>query len=252
MARRKRHSRRRRQGSFAALYKLLCLALIIGAIVAAMALFFKAEDIAVTGNSRYTQQQIVEASGVELGDNLFFMNKYDVAGRINGALSYVESVSITRQLPNTLCIHITECTCAVALVQDGKAWVLCDTGKIVDAVDAGKAEDYALVTGLTLSEPRLGQPMAADEANEPARQQLLVILQQLRAKGMLGDVQEIHLEDESIITIRYLDRFNVEIPWGADFDYKLNLLAAVVAKLEDYETGTLKMTKDGEARLIAG
>ena len=43
----------------------------------------------------------------------------------------------------------------------------------------------------------------------------------------------------------------MEIPWNADLDYKLNFLAAVVTKLEDYETGTLKMMTDGEARLIS-
>ena len=66
---------------------------------------------------------------------------------------------------------------------------------------------------------------------------------------MLGDVQQIHLEDSACITFRYLDRLNVQIPWDADFDYKLRFLAKVVDKLEPYETGTLRMMADGEARL---
>ena len=49
MARRKKNNRRRRRGSFAALYRLLCLALIVGAVAAALALFFKVEHIVVTG-----------------------------------------------------------------------------------------------------------------------------------------------------------------------------------------------------------
>ena len=77
------------------------------------------------------------------------------------------------------------------------------------------------------------------------------ILKQLREKEMLQNVQEIHLENTEHITLRYLDRLNVEIPWDADFDYKLDFLAAVVAKLEPYETGTLRMMADGEARLKA-
>lgn len=251
MARRKKRNRRRRH-SFAVLYKLLCLALIVSAVVAALALFFKVEEIRVSGNNRYTQQEIIAASGVKSGDNLFIMNKYDVAGRIRDAHSYVESVSITRDLPGTLCIHINECTCAVALVQEGKAWLLCDTGKIVDSVAGSAVQDCALVTGLTLLNPQLGAAMQADEENEYARQQLMEMLGQLRSKGMLEDVQEIHLENSEYITVRYLDRFDVEIPWDADFDYKFDFLAAVVAKLENYETGTLKMMTDGEARLIAG
>ena len=50
--------------------------------------------------------------------------------------------------------------------------------------------------------------------------------------------------------MRYLNRFDVEFLWGADFDYKLSFLQAVVQKMEDNERGTLKLTRDGEARFI--
>ena len=249
MAGRKKHNRRRRRGSFAPLYKLLCLALIMGAVAAAMAVFFKAEKIEVSGNSRYTAQQVVDVCGVEQGDNLFFMNKYEVAGRISQALPYVESVSIKRKLPESLRIRVTECVCDVALEQAGGVWLLCQTGKVVDFVEV-KPEGSAVVTGVTLAEPAVGGSLAAAEGSEAALTELRALLDHLRAKGMLADVQEIHLEREDCVSFRYLDRLNVEIPWESDLDYKLDFLAAVVAKLEDYETGTLKMMVDGEARLL--
>ena len=249
MAGRKKHNRRRRRGSFAPLYKLLCLALIMGAVAAAMAIFFKVEKIEVSGNSRYTSQQVVDVCGVEQGDNLFFMNKYEVAGRISQALPYVESVSINRKLPESLRIRVTECVCDVALEQAGGVWLLCQTGKVVDFVEV-KPEGSAVVTGVTLAEPAVGGSLAAAEGSEAALAELRALLDHLRAKGMLADVQEIHLEREDCVSFRYLDRLNVEIPWESDLDYKLDFLAAVVAKLEDYETGTLKMMVDGEARLL--
>ena len=252
MARRKRNNRRRRRGGFAPFYRLLCFALIVGAIVVALALFFKVEHVAVAGNGRYSSAEVVAASGVRQDDNLFLMNKYDVASRISGALPYVESVSIHRSLPATLHIEIQECTCSVAWEQEGRTWILCSSGKLVDVLDGAVPEGYTVVTGLVLAEPAVGTQCAADEQDALRHSQLLEMLGQLRRKGMLQNVQEIHLEDEGCITLRYLDRLNVELPWGADFDYKFNFLAAVVAKLEDYETGTLKMMSDGEARLIAG
>lgn len=251
MARRNRNNRRRRRGSFAPLYKLLCVVLIVGAILTAMAVFFKTEQVTVSGNSRYTAGEIVAASEVETGDNLFFLNKYNVAGRISAALPYVESVAINRTLPDQLHVHVTECTCRVALEQEGAVWLLCQTGKIVDC-RTELPEDHTVVTGLTLAQPAVGGTLSADAENEAALQQLREMLDQLRGKGMLADVQEIHLENEDYVSLRYLDRLDVEIPWNADLDYKFNFLVAVVAKLEDYETGTLKMMTDGEARLIAG
>ena len=87
MARRRRYNRKRRRGSFVFLYKLLAFVLICGAIGLALAMFFKIEDIEISGSSRYTNQQITAAAEVRVGDNLFFLNKYDAAARITEAMA---------------------------------------------------------------------------------------------------------------------------------------------------------------------
>ena len=76
--------------------------MICGAIVAALSLFFKADQIFVTGASRYSQQQVLQASGIRQGGNLFLLNKHQAAAAITDQLPYVESVRIRRQLPNAL------------------------------------------------------------------------------------------------------------------------------------------------------
>ena len=79
---RRRNSNRRRRGSFGFLYKVLSMLAICGAIVVAMTLFFRVDTILVTGQQRYTQQEVVDASGIQTGDNLFLLNKYAVADSI--------------------------------------------------------------------------------------------------------------------------------------------------------------------------
>ena len=251
MARRNKRNRRRRRGSFSFLYKMLCFVVIVGAIAAAMAVFFKADHIEITGNSRYQTEEVLAASELNIEDNLFFLNKYAVAEKISAALPYVESVQINRRLPDALCIRVQECVCNVALQHEGKVWILCDSGKIVDAMEPEAAQNCTQVTGVTPKAPQVGAVLTADEQTQLALEQLMEMIRQLRAKGMLADVQEIHLEEASVITMRYLDRFDVEFLWGTDFDYKLSFLQAVVQKMEDYERGTLKLTRDGEVRFIA-
>ena len=128
MARRRRYNRKRRRGSFAFLYKLLAFVLICGAIGLALAMFFKIEDIEISGSSRYTNQQITAAAEVRVGDNLFFLNKYDAAARIRRQLPYVETVQFRRVLPNKLVVQVTECQDPVAIKQDGTVYLLCDKG----------------------------------------------------------------------------------------------------------------------------
>ena len=250
MARRGKYNRRRARGRFSFLYKMLCFIVICAAVAVALTLFFKVQDCHVVGNSYYTGDEIVEASGVRLGDNMFLMNKYDVSGRITSNLPYVETVQIRRALPDTLVFQISECTAPAAIMQDGKVWLLSGSGKIVDTAPPGKIEQYAQITGITAIEPTLGQNLVVNEEQSATLKSLLLFLEEMEARDMLQKAQAIHFEDASQITLRYLDRFDVVIPRNADYAYKLDYLLAVVEKLEINEKGVIDMTQDGRASFI--
>ena len=250
MARRGKYNRRRARGRFSFLYKMLCFVVICAVIAVALTLFFKVQDRHVVGNAHYTGDEIVEASGIQIGDNMFLLNKYDVSARITSTLPYVETVQIRRALPDTLVFQVTECTAPAVLVQDGKAWLLSSGGKLVDTAPVNKAEQYAQVTGITAIDPTLGQNMAVSEEQSAALKSLLLFLAEMNERDMLGQTQAIHFEDASQITVRYLDRFDVLIPRNADYAYKLDYLLAVVEKLEINEKGVIDMTRDGRASFI--
>lgn len=251
MSRRNRHyKKRRRTGSLSFLYKLLCFVAICGAIAVAMALFFKADSIRVEGNSTYSAEQVIDASGIHAGDNLYLLNKYDAADRIIHALPYVEQVQIKRQLPDTLVITVSECTAPAAISQDGKLWLISGNGKVVGNAGVNQADRYTLITGVSIVSPEVGYSVesAGDSQNECAA--MLRLLGLMEERDMLQDVGSIHLESHDAITMSYLERFEVILPWDADWEYKLDYLLAVVDRLEANETGTIDMMQDGTASFI--
>ena len=250
MARRKRYNHKRRRGSLSFLYKLLAFVLICTAIALALTLFFRIRTIDVSGSQRYSAQEIIDAAEVQVGDNMFLMNKYRAAERIRAALPYIETVQFRRDMPDGLRIIVTECTDPAAIVQDGKVYLLCDTGTIVDDVAASAAKKRIQVKGLTLVEPVVGQPAQAAEGQELALTQLLALMQALDERGMGGDVTLIDMSDPAQLTLGYLGRFNVYFPWDADYGYKLDYLLAVVEKLEANEKGVINMMQEGKARFI--
>lgn len=250
MARRSRYNRRRRQGRFSFLYKILIFVMICAAIAVALALFFKVETITVTGNSRYTRQQITEAGGIRIGDNMFFLNKYRAADAITSSLPYVETVQISRSLPSTLTITVRECTAPAAVQQEGKLWLLSGDGKVVDSKAIGTGTKYAMIKGLTLIEPTVGENIAVAEEQQSSARLLTELLGLLRDKNMLADVQSIDLSDGATVELRYLDRFDVTLRREANFDYKLDYLLAVVERLEVNEKGVVDMTQDDKASFI--
>ena len=250
MAKRRRYNHKRRRGSFSFLYKLLAFVLICTAIALALTLFFRIRTIQVSGNDRYTREEIIAAAEVAEGDNLFLMNKYNAAERIRKALPYIETVQFRRMLPDGLSIVVTECADPAAVVQDGKAYLLCDTGNIVDEMAASAARGRMQVKGLTLTDPAVGAQAQAAEGQELTLERLLELMKALDSRGMTGDVSQLDMNDASQLTLRYLDRFDVYFPWDADYGYKLDYLLAVVEKLEVNEKGIINMMQEGKARFI--
>ena len=244
MAKRRNTSRHHRRGRFSFLYKLLSILVICAAIIAALTLFFRVESVEVAGQQRYTAEEIRAAAGVEQGDNLFLLNKYDVARAITEKLPYIEEIRINRRLPATLCVEVKECAKPLALVQDGSAWLISTKGKIVEQVEAEEAVNYGVISGCGLMTPAVGTQIALATEYTAQQESLLDLLAALKDAGMLEKVDGIRLDDLSTLYLNYDGRFTVKLPYSADYVFKLSALKSY---LEDYDviqdnmTGTFDM-----------
>ena len=217
MARRRGSARRRRRGSGGFLYKLLSVLLICGCLVAAITLFFQVDTVVITGEKRYTEAEIREASGVEDGDNLFLLNKYQVIRNIADALPYIEieNTTIQRKLPDTLLIQVRECGDPLAWEQDGIVWLVSPAGKIVEQKTS--TAGYPTIDGCRLLAPSV-----------------------LTVQG-----------DLAYISMDYMDRFTVKLDYDADFANKLQLLDLSInsGKIQDNMTGTFDMRYRADGRI---
>lgn len=244
-----RTTHRRRKGRFSFLLKLLCFVLIIAAVIGAVTLFFKAEVIAVEGNRKYTEQEVIEAAGLHLGDNLYLMNKYDHAQAIFRNLPYVESASINRKLPDTLVIEVKECAAAVSVPAADGAWLVSLNGKILERTSA-LPESCVQVTGCVLAEPEISGEAVFEGDNDYKMTALRSLLRSAEEKRMRDKIETVDLGDDTCLQFTYAGRFSVKLPWTADFAYKLESLATVTDYLEFNETGTINLMTDGKASFI--
>lgn len=246
---RKRNNRRRSRGSLSFLWKPLGFLVAIVAMAAAVTLFFRMDHITVTGMQRYTEQEVLAASRLELGSNLYLINKFEVRDRIFTQLPYVEEVRINRRLPDTLAIEVFECE-PTAAVEDGDGvWLVSAHGKLLERTDAAPA-GCPLITGAPLVEPAVSAQadFGADAAYraEVAR----TVLQEAQERGLREKVGSIDLSDDTALRMEYMGRFTVRFPWTADVRYKWESLATVVSYLEANETGTIDLMTEGKASFI--
>lgn len=240
-----RKNKRRRSALYAPVsFILICAALVFG-----MSVFFRVSSIEVSGNLIYSAEDIIEASGIEEGDNLFFFNRSAATARIYSKLPYIELASTNPKLPNKIVIEVSE-SAAIACVQADDGWWAIDRGcKLLSRVGSEDTVNLIRVTGLKPLAPAEGDIIAPGEAERAKVTYLESILKRIVALGMTPDVTEIDISGVSSPSFDYLGRFRVRLGGSDDLDYKFQLLLSAVEKLEPGDSGTLDLSIDKRAHL---
>ena len=245
----RKHYRRRRRFRFTRAYGVLSVLLILAAIVAGCIVFFRVDTVEVEGVERYTKEQILSVADIESGDNMFLLNKFDVIDRLESEFTYVDEVVIRRKLPSTIRISVTECTVAAAVRDEGTGewWLISSGGKLLEKMTGTGV--YFQITGLTLVEPTVGQPMAVGEEQRLQLDALTQILPSMQARELLSQARTMDLTSASTVHLYYADRLEVKMKLSSDFDYQMRVLAKVMeeyvlAKWDEGDTGVLDLTLD--------
>lgn len=270
-----RHSRsrtrRRNRGRFGPLFKLLCIIAVVVALTAGATVFFRVETVAVSGNQRYTREEIVAASGIQLGDNLYSLNKIRIDQNIRRTLPYIGDLSINRALPSTIVITVTEWEAvarlavpdpaqaaaaqkelleknpeAAPLVTADESWLISVGGKLLEPAPADSSA--IPVSGLTPIDPQAGSMLEVPEGEKTRLEALIALLHALEEAELYGEVSSVRLEDTQLV-LRYLDRFDVKMRLNDDFSYKLRLMQTVRLQIEERHSvdaaGSIDLTQAG-------
>ena len=249
-ARRSRSTRRRRRGRFGGLYKLLSVLLILAAILAGCVVFFRVDTVLVEGNSRYAGEEIVAASEVERGDNLFTLNKSAMISRILTRLPYVDDLSIHRKLPDTLVIYVTE-SAPLAWVEDGgSCWLLDHRCKVLETGQTALAGSLPQVLGLTPVDPTVGSRLTAEGDGQARLERLRAFLAAMGEAGMTGSLTGfIDVSSGNELRFGYGAELTVLFPLNGNFDQAAHKLRQVLLAMDEEgipRAGTLDLTYDTE------
>ena len=265
-ARNSKRSRRNR-GRFSFLFKLLAIVAIGAALTVGATVFFKVEQVVVEGNQRYTAQEVDNASGIQIGDNLFRLNKHQIKSDILQTLPYVEGVNIVRRLPSTIAITVHEWdavariaytplpesavteqtaegegTVQMETAKENEVWLISVGGKLLEV--APEDSQAILVSGLTALAPKAGTMLAVPQEQQDKLNGLLALLGALEERGTISFVTEIDLTAAAQVRMRYDNRFWVKMPVNGDFTYFLRALEAVVEQRGPGEKGTMDLTRE--------
>lgn len=249
-ARNRRRGRRRNRGRFSLLYKLFSTLLILAAILTGCIVFFRANEIVVSGESRYSAEEIIATTGVEQGQNLFQLDKNGIVRRVLTQLPYIDTISLSRKLPDTLLITVTESKPVAALEYNGSWWLMDARGKLLEQGDATLSQGRAWLLGLTPLAPSVGSNLAVEEGQETKLTSLKALLAAMAERDMTGHITEfIDLTSESDIRFGYDGTLTVEVPlYSSDFDLQARRLDGALEELQARNgtvSGTLTLPTEG-------
>ncbi len=252
------------------LLQLTVVIAVVLAVVIGLSVFFKVDKVVVYGNNAYSAWTIREASGIEDGENLLAIRRPRASGKIITALPYVKTARIGIKLPDTVNIYIEEFEVSYAVESnDGIWWLMTSSGKITEQINKSAAGSYTKIQGVVLDNPSVGvQAIAyeekvehetvpgetAGEAEEEATspmvtvtandrlQAALLILDSLELNDIVGEVASINVQSLFNLELQYGQRYQVKLGDTSNMDYKISMMKAAVAQLNDYQTGILDVS----------
>ena len=223
--------------------------------------FFKVENIHVSGAEVYSEWAIREASGLNEGDNLLTFSHARSAALIKANLPYVDTVRFGIKLPDTVNIIVKEDEVVYAIKdQNDQWWLMNSSGRIVEMGDNSKASNHTQVLGVVLENPVIDERAVAMEmvsaetvpegetvplVTTTGAQRLTAVLQILRALeandivGAAASVDVTRIED---IVLWYGTRYQVNLGDSARLEYKIDCMNDVILQMSEYQSGILDIS----------
>lgn len=211
-----------------------------------VSIFLQVRRVEVRGNSHYGANEIIQAAGVEEGDNLFFVNRFAAVAGILAKLPYVESVSVTTQLPGTVILEVTESVGLAWAETGGERWIIDRSCKALTRAGDEEAASLIRVAGVTPQSPEVGETITAAEGADCVSV-LADMLDQIQRRGMAGEVTGIDLTDVQSPRMEYGGRFTVIFGRAESMNYQFGKLQSAIAGLTAADRGTIDLSASGAA-----
>ena len=217
-------------------------------ITLSLTIFFNITDINVTGSGIYTAEEVVQHATIEIGENLFLIDTQACIEKLTESLPYIYDVKITRKLPTTLNIEITDATPFLAIGNYDFTYILTDDRLKVLELTAAEKPDSAIM----LSETALigGAPGSALEFEDEENAQCVKsLVEAIKAVDMM-EATSITCKDKNNNYIVYDERITFKLGNCNNLEAKINRGLAVCEELNEHNDsirGTINLSVDKQS-----
>ena len=244
---------RRRKAKWLLIFALLSISCVLIYVISRfLGSFFVVGEIRIEGDSPYTDEQIIAASGISYGDKLYLTDKKAAESSISGELAYICEVSVTTKLPSYVYITVKAEEAVIYTGISGGYYALSATMRVLERSDS---PEKFIAAGLVYAElPEVasavvGLPLALADGTDPVY--IGEFVDAIADSELKGRISKIFLDERFNIVLSVDGRFRVK--FGSDSDAGVKALAAsrVIAEQELPEGGTAVIDVSDPSAVIA-
>ncbi|MBQ9545094.1 MAG: FtsQ-type POTRA domain-containing protein [Clostridia bacterium] len=207
----------------------------------------KVGEIGISPTELYDPQDIVEVTGIKIGDNLFSFSSAAAEKNIAQNFPYLDKISVRRVLPSGVSISFEHNMGTMAIRLGDDYYAIDDDQTVLkkcEAPDDGGVHRITVISD-RISRCVVGEKMVYNDDN--LFSMVDDICRAVDANGVLDKISFIDLTDTFDVTMDYDSRFEIKLGNTENMNYKIAMIVKVVAQLYPDDTGQIDVRETSTA-----
>ena len=248
MEERRRYSQKKKSRFRTRFYVIMTfLILLVAGFIFSLSGFFTIDSVIVKGNSHYTYEEIINMGHVEKGRNIFYHAQIEEITEYLTNNPYIKNAVVSRRLPSTLVITVTERAEKLAVKYDDDYLVMDETGILLRKTNTTPM--ITMLEGVVVSKIKLGEKIGTTDGKKMDRALKLI---KSTSKADLYFVR-IDMNVEEKVNAYVYDNLVVKTDYDTLLENIENgRLHRVLEKLfsDGIQRGTISFEEDGSASFM--
>ena len=225
--------------SFVVYLAIVLVVLIVGLILS-LTVLFKTENIEVSGNAMYSDEEIITLSGIDIGDNIFLAGKKRAEENIEKACPYIADAHVYFKLPDKIMIDITMAEPSYYIESLGGFYVVNEQGKVLEVTATDDEVDVPVVEGASVRGKAPGETIEySSSVVSTAIGEIFAAFEEYNCEKITAvNVQQ---GSGSTVKFRYVydDRIVVYLGLADNLNYKIQSATAIIKEKIDVNNSTI-------------
>lgn len=226
---------------------LIALTVTAGVALVLIRTLCKVGEITVTPTELYDEDQIVEQTGISIGDHLFSFSSAELTERLERSFPYLKNIKISRILPSGVHVGFTEELGDMCLRLGDDYYPIDDSQTVLKRCSS---PDDGGTHRITVVSDRISRCVVGEKieyTDTTLFQMVDDILRAVEENGVLDKIDTIDLRDKFDVVMDFDSRFEIELGSTENLKYKIAMVMKVVEELYEDDSGVIDVRETSTA-----